>query len=263
MNIAKHLFWLSGFLGFCAVVIVLALPNLALARKFEDLKPTQIKYEKQINLKISSDAVNRINFDNYRVVKIVGNISNFNNILSDNGSDLFITSKVPAGETIDFSALLATGDIIDFSLKVEESKIPSIIKLKFSEEFASNNMAPANQMIKAMINGSASKFYVQKTKKKININISSNINSKIGSKSKQGRKNIQTIRATAEDSYRFANLNGTILILRNTNRSESLKITADDIAANFRDVVAIHIEKDLLSPNGQTKAYVVFKGEEA
>ena len=150
-----------------ASVFAIALPHLSLASKLPEAKSIEIIYQQQVHLNIASDAINRINFANFRVVKLIGNVSSITCILSDNGSDLFITPKLPQGKKIDFSALLSSGDIIDFSLKVVKSEIPYLVKLKFGSDIAPQNKNEAAKMIEAMSKGILGKYYVQKSNKKI------------------------------------------------------------------------------------------------
>ena len=215
--------------------------QMSLAAQFFDLQPIKIKYLQQVHLDVASEAVNRINFDNFFVTKLIGDIGSFTSILSDQGSDLFIAPKLPVGKKIDFSALLATGDIIDFSLNIVESQTPYLVKLKFPMDVASTNKSEAVKMIEAMYSGRLSKYYVQKSLKKVNIAW------------------ISEIKATAQNTYRFGNLHGTILTLENLSHSHSFEITANEITKHFTDIAAIHIKQGLLPARGKTKAYIVFK----
>jgi len=217
------------------------------------VKPIGIKYEKQIHLNIANGSVNRINFNKLRVMKIIGNISGCNTILSDDGSDLFIVPSLTVGKKIDFSALLSSGDVIDFSLTVISSKVPYLVKLKVPSNLSINNnsaddKSEAVKMIEAMSRGEAGKYYVQRSLQKIGkkINILSNILAKSG------------IKLTVQDSYRFENLFGVSLILHNTSRI-SCEITADDLVSGLSDVMAAWVVSPYLSPKTKTKAFLVFK----
>jgi hypothetical protein len=231
-------------------LLTFGLPCLAFAEILKETKPIEVIYQQQLRLDVASDGVNRINFDNFRVVKLIGNISSFTSVLLDQGSDLFIAPKLPPGKKIDFSALLATGDIIDFSLNIVKSEVPYLVKLKFPSNVTGADTAgaaksEAAKMIEAMHSGKTGKYYIQKSTKKINMPLT-----------------FQT-KAVAQNSYRFGNLHGTSLILENTSRSRSLKITANELVRSFEGIVAIYIEQGLLSPRGKTKAYIVFKELEA
>ena len=226
-----------------AIVFIFAhlVPCLAFASQSFDLKPIEIKYLQQVHLDVAGDAVNRINFDNFRVVKLIGNISSGTYVLSDQGSDLFIAPKLPAGKKIDFSALLSSGDIIDFSLNIVKSSTPYLVKLSFPKGLLENNKSEAAAMIEAMHSGRIGKYYVEKSLKKVNIQESPDI------------------KAFAQDSYRFGNLRGIILVLENLSRSRSVAVTASDFTKSFDRVTAIYIQQPLLPVKGKTKAYIIFK----
>jgi hypothetical protein len=223
------------------VVALTLLSQTSLAIQFFDLEPIEIKHLKQVHLDVASEGVNRINFDNFRVVKLIGNIAGATYVLSDQGSDLFIAPKLPVGKKIDFSALLVTGDIIDFSLNIIKSQTPYLVKLKFPGDVSGTNKSEAALMIEAMRCGKTDKYYVQKLLKKVNIPWN------------------RDIKGQAQNSYRFKNLQGAILTLENTNRFRSLEITANNLSQSFDRVTAIYIEQSLLPPKGKTKAYIVFK----
>lgn len=219
------------------------------------IQPIKIQYLQQVRLDIASDAVNRISFGNGRVIKLIGETNGFDSILSDRGSDLFISSRLPAGSKIDFSSILASGDIIDFSLNIVESKTPSLIQLKFPSDNTSSNTnnntsstatakSEAIKMIEAMRTGELGKYYIQQPLKKINVPVDSKIT------------------VTAQDNYRFGNLHGVALTLQNTDRTLTQNITANTLAASFefRRVAAIALERELLLPKQKTVAYIVFKG---
>ncbi len=225
-----------------AAILELLIPCASYASQMLEPQAIEIKYLQQVRLNIASDAVNRISFDNFVVTKLIGNIGSFDSILSDTGSDLFIAPKLQAGKRIDFSALLASGDVIDFSLLVIKSETPALVKLKFPSTVIGVNKSEAVRMIEAMHEGKTGKYYVQKLFRKINI------------------PSHPEIKAVAQNSYRFKDLCGTSLLLENTSKKRSLEITANDLSGSFNKVAAIHIKQGFLAPKGQTKAYIVFKG---
>jgi hypothetical protein len=226
------------------LVFILAyfLSNSALANLLHTTKPIEITYQSQVRLDIASEGINRISFDNFFITKLIGNISSFTSVLSDHGSDLFISPKLPVGKRIDFSALLSSGDIIDFSLNVIKSETPCLVKLKLAKSEAIANKSEATAMIEAMHESKIGKYYVQKASTTINISVNPNI------------------KALAQSTYRYGDLQGISMVLENMNRSKSLKIRVNDLLVNFDGVRAIYIEQGFLPPKGKTKAYVVFKG---
>lgn len=232
---------LTYVVSLLVVILALAVPCLASAELLEEDRLIDIIYQKQVELNIASEAVNRISFSNERVIKIIGNVSGFNNVLSDNGSDLFVTTKLPVGSKIDFSALLSSGDIIDFALRVTNSKTPYLVKLKFFRNVPSHYKSEAIKMIEAMSAGSINKYYVQGVNNPIIIPAKAEV------------------KIIAQDSYRFGNLYGTSLTLHNTNRFAACEVTLDDLAASLNGIVAAYIDHQLLPPNGKTRGYIVFK----
>ena len=246
-------------------VLTLATPLLSLAEDrtllqgleqailLGDTKPIEITYEKQVHLNVANEAVNRINFGNFRVTKIIGNISGFNSILSDNGSDLFIVPSLPSGKKIDFSALLSSGDVIDFSLTVVSGKVPYLIKLKLPSNLSANQQhkSEAVKMIEAMSSGMIDKYYVQNSLQKTSSKGKVNIPLNALAKSK--------IKIIAQDSYRYGNLFGISLTLQNPNRMPCI-VTADDLVDGLKSVLAAWIEKENLPPKVKTKAFLVFRG---
>jgi hypothetical protein len=204
------------------------------------LEPVEIIYQKQVSIDIASDAINHINFDNFRITKLIGNISSFTSILSDQGSDLFISPKLQAGKKIEFSVMLATGDIIDFLLNIVRSSDARLVKLKFSNDIIGTNKSEALKMIEAMHSGRTGKYYVQTSNQKINIS------------------SMPKIKGIIQNNYRFGNLHGMPLILENIDH-HPLKINADELAKSVDKPAAIYIEQELLAPKGKTKIHMVFK----
>ena len=224
-----------------ATIFVLAIAQPTLAEKIREAKPIEILYESQVQLNVANEAINRISFTNFVVTKLIGNISGFDSILSDSGSDLFIAPKLPEGKTIDFSALLSSGDVIDFSLNVVKSTTPYLVRLGFPNNGAGTSKSEATKMIEAMNKGINGKYYVQKSNKKISI------------------PGNPEIKAVLEDCYRYGNLCGILLTLQSTNKSRAIEITPELLSKSFAGIVAIHMQQGLLQPNGKLKTYIVFK----
>lgn len=240
MSIIKYYLFISVFIVFLTLKALASFTGTTL--------PIEITYQEPVTFNIASQAVNRISFDNFQVTKIIGQLSGFNNVLSDDGSSLFIAPKLPVGRSIMFSALLSSGDIIDFSLKIVKSKSPSLVKLKLSgSNIAALDKSEAVKMIEAMSSEINSNYYVQTTRNTISSHI--NISAK------------PSVKILIKDNYRFGNLRGYVLSIRNTHRKDACEITADDLAFSFSKVVAARIEQPLLLPGGKTKGYIVLQGE--
>lgn len=204
----------------------------------------EVSYGKQLSLNIADEAINRINFNHGRVSKIIGNVSGFTSILSDDGSNLFITPRSQAGSKIDFAVLLSSGEIIDLSLSVIKSKKPYLISLKFPDSREQYNQSEVAALIEAMQKGVIGKYYVQQSVSDISHD---------------------KFKATSSDVYQFKNLRGRVLTLQNNskrsrgNKSSIIEIKESDLISAFDGVVGVHIEAKQLARGKQTKAYIVTK----
>jgi hypothetical protein len=227
-----------------ALTFAVCVPYMVFASPKARSKEIDVIYEQQLHLNIANEAVNRINFDNQRIVKIIGNTSGFNSILSDDGSNLFIAPQSPLGSKIDFAVLLASGDVIDLSLNVVKSKIPYLTSLKFPNNSEKIQISEARSMINAMRNKQIGKYYVQENTHNITL------------------PKKQDLRTTIYNSYRFGNLHGNSLTLQNKNRFLTIEINAAELAQIFSGIRAVHVDKKILAPREKTKAYIVFKGKE-
>ena len=58
-------------------------------------EPIAIEYLTPQRLSISATGINRLHFEDCRILKIVGDNSRYSALLPAGGSDLFLTSKVP------------------------------------------------------------------------------------------------------------------------------------------------------------------------
>lgn len=207
-------------------------------------KTIEVSYGKQLSLNIAGEAINRISFNSARVSKIIGNVSGFTSILSDDGSNLFITPKSPEKSKIDFAVLLSSGEIIDLSLSVVKGKKPYLISLKFPDSREQYNQSEASALIAAMRKGVIGKYYVQQSVSDISHD---------------------KFKVTSSDVYQFKNLRGRILTLQNNskrsrgNKSSTIEITESDLISAFDGVVGVHIEAKQLAIGKQTKAYIVTK----
>jgi hypothetical protein len=208
---------------------------------FDQYRVHEVKYEKQMKLMLASSKVNHINFASFRIAKIIGNNQNFTFVVSDDGSNLFLTPKIAAGSSVDFSVVGASGAVLDFNLQVIDAPSPSLIKLIFEPAAIYSTNTEASKMIFAMSSGRVQKYYVQKVAQNINI------------KSKPNIKIIQ------QNSYRWQGLQGAVLLLKNTDKKSKAQITPNDLALYFSNMKAAFIEACELEPEGETRAFVVFK----
>lgn len=222
-----------------------SLEELDASERLGNEKHVKIIYEQQIKLNIASDAMNRIGFDNIRVRKLIGNTSGFNSILSDDGQNLFISSKLPHGKRLDFSALLDSGDIIDFSLFLVKSQNPHFIKLKLEKNKPYRGESEASAMMRAMRLDMIDKYYVQTIKKTIKL------------------PHFKEIQLVQDSSYRFGDLYGSIFSFKIKNGANR-DLTHDLLASSFNKIIATYVEPHdsslSLSSNAVRRAFIVFRG---
>ena len=232
---------ITYYLLACALAV--CVPYTVFAAPKARSKEIDVIYEQQLHLNVANEAVNRINFNNKRIIKIIGNTSGHSSILSDDGSNLFIVPQSPVGSKIDFTVLLASGDVIDLSLNVVKSKTPYLTSLKFPDDSAKLHISEAKLMLNAMKNQRIGKYYVQERKSGIDL------------------PEKPDLRATIYNNYRFGNLHGNSLILQNKSRFLTIEINAAELTQIFSGIRAVHVDKKTLTPREKTKAYIVFRGE--
>jgi hypothetical protein len=218
------------------------------------LSGIKIEYLQAIPLSISANGINRFNFGSGRIVKIVGNSSQYGAVLSDTGSDLFLTSKLAPGEIIDLTLLRADGEVFDLRLYVSDIP-PVIMKLdtegQKTQEFAEKK--EIKEMINTMFEERKSKYFVQEQKKKIQLS------------------NKPNLVMEQYVTYRFGDLMGVGITYRNqsiknrkiNNNIIEPKLGKEELLKGFKDVLAIAIINENLEPEEKGKIFLVFKAGEA
>ena len=200
----------------------------------------RVKYGKPIKLSITDKAMNRIGFGGHVISKIIGDNNSINSIVSDNGSELFLTSKVVAGKMINISVLLTTGDIVDLTLEVIKRKEPTFATLVFNKTKDLLKKSEAVKMIETMSSRSIGKYYVQQIREIKNL------------------PNHKDIKLIQKSSYRYKKIQGLSLLIENRG-NKSVTLTEEDIYAGFDNILAVYIDQKELAPRKSTDAYVVFK----
>jgi hypothetical protein len=218
------------------------------------LSGIKIEYLQATPLSISANGINRFNFGSRRIVKIVGNSSRYGAVLSDTGSDLFLTSKLAPGEIIDLTLLRADGEAFDLRLYVSDIP-PVIMKLDIdgqkTQEFAEKK--EIKEMINTMFEERKSKYFVQEQKKKIQLS------------------NKPNLVMEQYVTYRFGDLMGVGITYRNqsiknrktNNNIIEPKLGKEELLKGFKDVLAIAIINENPEPEEKGKIFLVFKAGEA
>jgi len=208
----------------------------------------EVEYGTQLILQISSVGINRISFAPERITKIIGDTLNYSSLLTDKGSELFLTSKLPAGNKFNISVILASGEVIDITAQIVESLQPKIVKLLFSKSFnaLTQQQEEARLMIKAMEQNNKGKYYVESVK-----------NTKFIVADKH--KSLKGVTLEHYCSYKFADLQGVCLELTNQNKNV-INLDAKIIAQEFENVESLAIRHSTLKPKSKTQLFIVFRG---
>lgn len=227
----------------CAVISLI----MASAAIASDKLPIKIEYLNPISIVISHTGINRLHFENTRITKIIGDTSSYTSLLSDNGSDLFLVSKVPAGEVMNLSLLTAKQHAIDLKINISDAPSPVFINLgplSSMQIVASKERQEISDMMTAMMRGTKDKYYVEASERAVNVNTKPELMLK------------------QYTTYRYLNLMGAGFECSNINAKLNQTITSDSLARLFDNVLAVSIDNPYLKPGRNTKVFVVCKVEQ-
>ena len=208
-----------------------------------------IQYLTHAHVDISDNGINRLHFANSRIVKIVGDSNQYGAILSDNGSDLFFISKVPAGEIINLSVLFGGGDVVDLRVHVKEMLSPAIINvkiptLKSKEERTKEEI---KEMISKMALKLKGKYFVEAKERRIVL------------------ANRPDLTLTQYVSYRYGDLMGVGFNYGSNNKSKSRNkniievLNPEELRGVFKEILAISVAPSSFGSSKQGRVFVVFK----
>lgn len=199
-------------------------------------------YKKPLKLSISQNGINRMSFAPNIITNIWGDADEYSANLSANGSEIFLTSKLEAGNNVAIAVSLAGGRIVDLILETNKGK-PQIINLNLQDEEAkqSREQREAGSMLKAMRSGIRGKYYIQ-----------------------QGARGFEIffhkgLIAKSDRIYRFGNMIGVPLLLKNSGKKQ-LKIDVGRAMRSLNNVFALQVDNLTLAPNMTTQAYIVIAG---
>jgi len=201
-----------------------------------------ISYDNPLHLDISSTGMNRISLAPNIVTTIWGDTDEYGAILSDNGSELFITSRGEAGKDIALSLQLAGGKVIDLILHTIDIKEPRIINLALNDNATKfqKHRQEVMALFDAMRHGIKGKYYVKELPVQFTIG---------------GNKHLI---ARQERLYRFGNLMGVPLKIKNTGK-KTVSVNATNLPAKFRNILAIQADDVILASGQEMQAFLVLK----
>lgn len=208
-----------------------------------------IEYKQPAQLTISSTGINRISIAPFIATTIWGDSAEYSALLSHNGSELFLTSKLEAGKSFALAVQLAGGRVIDLLLHTVKADRPKIIRLDLeNESFAKREDAlEIKQLLNAMMSKEKGKYYVMQSKKAVKINT-------------EGNEIFASLNAEQKMVYRFGNLVGVVLTLKNKGKKE-VSIDAKSLSKVFKGVLAVSLHSQLLKSGGSMEAFLVLRKE--
>ena len=215
---------------------------------------------------IGAGGVNRVQVSGAEIMEVVGDESKYSLYWSGDWRNLFITPKTEVGETVNISLILVDGMAQDFRFTVGDveaqtiflrannnmeskganisaSSITSALYLPYSNsfEYLSLNKELKKEiasMMRAMLEGSKSKYYVNENKRPLSKN--------------------KGMLITQSKSYRYKDLSGAILNIKNLT-SKPITLEEHYISNLFKDTIAINLSAVLLPAKSKVAAYVITK----
>jgi hypothetical protein len=226
------------------IMIVILLVSIAIAGSNSG-KFLKTEYVRPVSIIVSSNGINRINFSKIRIAKIVGDASRYEVVLSEDGSNLFLTSKVAAGEGINLSLITAKGELIDLRVQVMEGTEPSLINLSLTEDRDVDLLEQQEiaELINHMADGDKGKYYVQKVSRRLRL------------------KDKPNLIVRQETLYGYGDLMGaafTVFSVSNRGKHEET-ISKEDILGLFEGVLAVAISDQGIAAGEKASVFVVFK----
>ena len=197
-----------------------------------------------ITAPISKGGINRISAFPYHIKEIIGDKSKYEFLSSDDGSNIFIIPKVKLGSRLELAIINSNGAIYDLLLTAGKKSAPAIHLESFtqnqSRHLSQNKANEQSQILKMISHMSCnhhSTYYVQNTNR--------NIANSLGLKLKQTK------------TWRFGNLVGTVIDVRNLSRSTKL-LKENDFKSLFQRTKAISITGgNILPPQANSQILIV------
>lgn len=197
---------------------------------------------------ISSNKINRIEFDAHGIAQVIGDDSRYQFISDDRGMNIFLKTGGQEEGNIELSLISQSGVVADLVLTPKDNIEGQVIRIK---SIPNNNAVNSSfslevkSLLRAMIRDEAGKYYVRSAKNIIDLNKTGN--PRTGLKIMQDR------------IYRYKDLIGTRLIVSNKNSKQSLILNKTDFEQVFESTVAVHIASPNLLPLSKTYVWLISK----
>lgn len=197
---------------------------------------------------ISSNKINRIEFDVHGIAQVIGDDSRYQFISDDRGMNIFLKTGGQEEGNIELSLISQSGVVADLVLTPKDNIEGQVIRIKsIPNNNALNNSfsLEVKNLLRTMIRDEAGKYYVRSAKNIIDLNKTGN--------PRTGLKIIQ------DRIYRYKDLIGTRLIVSNKNSKQSLILNKTDFEQVFESTVAVHIASPNLLPLSKTYVWLISK----
>lgn len=245
--------------SYLAVKLLLSVNLLLITFVCSVCASTEFKYSgnKKIETVIAANELNRIFVSGGEVIEVVGDENKYALYWSGDFRNLFIKPKIEVGETIELSLIIPQGGAQDIRFTVGDCRAQTIfINLgnKYNASLPSGITSRTNPqlkseiagMMRAMINGEgcSCRYYVQELKRTI--------------------KKSKTVQITQEASYRYRNLSGAVLLIKNLT-SKPLNLDEADFSNIFKNTVAINLgggnsqTMRVIKPRGAARVFIITK----
>ena len=240
----------SKFVPIYAVLIpILLLSSSSQGADYAKKEELYIEYKQPAQVTISSTGINRISIDPFIATTIWGDSAQYSALLSHNGSELFLTSKLEAGKSFALAVQLAGGRVIDLLLHTVEADRPKIVRLDLQGESLAKveETLEIKQLLNSMMSKEKGKYYVMQSKKVVKINAA-------------GNETFATLNAEQNMVYRFGNFVGVVLKLQNKGK-KGVSIDASSLSKAFKGVLAVSLHNQLLKNGSSMEAFLVLRKE--
>ncbi len=228
---------------------ILLLSSSTQGAEYAKKEELYIEYKQPAQVTISSTGINRISIAPFIATTIWGDSAQYSALLSHNGSELFLTSKLEAGKSFALALQLAGGRVIDLLLHTVEADRPKIVRLNLQgDSFAkSEETLEIKQLLNAMMSKEKGKYYVIQSKKAVKMNAENN-------------ETFVSLNVQQNMVYRFGNFVGIVLTLQNKSKNE-ISVDAKSLAKAFKGVLAVSLHNQLLKSGSNMEAFLVLRKE--
>ena len=200
-------------------------------------------YQAQANdplqIKISKSGLNRISNPPYKITQVTGDDSKFRLKYDEDGTNIYFMPLSTVGENVEISIRNNAGITQDLELQVSNIKGKSIIiDGKTNLNLERTQKSDIAQMLRAMKDNVQGKFYVQKTKQKLD--------------------NIGILKVEQSKIYKYKNLAGGVFEITNPTRNP-ITLDVSIFAKSFDNVKSSYPNISVIEPKKTITVLVVQK----